>query len=330
MRPTSSLLARALIWIGSACLIYALGGLILGWSDFSSGLLRFPPSGWGPLIGLSLMNYGLRYWRWEIYLRRLGIAIPRSESAALFFATFAMVVTPAKLGEVYKALHLRNRHRIPVDRGLVVLVAERFYDVLAVLLLAAVGACAWSGTLGGVGLRIAAVTAGLLGLGFLRAGRLQKLIVSGVARAPALRNRGVAAGEILDRLRSLTTGGIAAMSVGVSVAAWVCECMGLWLVVRWLGAPIELTTAIFIYAAATLAGSASFLPGGLGGTEAVLILLLADAGVAQGLAVSAALVVRVVTLWLAVALGVAVFLGARGMLTPADGSVLDPVDHEDD
>ena len=54
-----------------------------------------------------------------------------------------------------------------------------------------------------------------------------------------------------------------------------------------------------------LAGAVSFLPGGLGGTEATMVGLLAWSGMALPDAVAATVLIRVCTLWFAVLLGVA-------------------------
>ncbi|MFM8353512.1 MAG: hypothetical protein ACKOBM_01235, partial [Gammaproteobacteria bacterium] len=47
-----------------------------------------------------------------------------------------------------------------------------------------------------------------------------------------------------------------------------------------------------------------FIPGGLGATEAAIVLLLSAAGVGQMDAIAASLVSRSLTLWLAVGIGV--------------------------
>ena len=52
-----------------------------------------------------------------------------------------------------------------------------------------------------------------------------------------------------------------------------------------------------------LVGSLSFLPGGLGTNEAVMIGLLVMNGLPEVAAVSATLICRLATLWFAVALG---------------------------
>jgi uncharacterized protein (TIRG00374 family) len=67
-------------------------------------------------------------------------------------------------------------------------------------------------------------------------------------------------------------------------------------------------TAVGIYAVAVLVGGLSFLPGGVGSTEAVMTTLLATHGYSVSQALLITLTCRLVTLWLAVGLGwIAVF-----------------------
>ena len=53
-----------------------------------------------------------------------------------------------------------------------------------------------------------------------------------------------------------------------------------------------------------LAGAISFIPGGLGATEAVMISILIWKGVGSPEAVASTLIIRLTTLWFAVVLGV--------------------------
>jgi uncharacterized protein (TIRG00374 family) len=96
------------------------------------------------------------------------------------------------------------------------------------------------------------------------------------------------------------------------LCAWGAESMGFFLLMQALGSPLQLSSAVFIYAFSMLAGAVSFLPGGLGGSEASMILLLRLSTVALPIAVSATLLIRLATLWYAVAIGiVALLMGTR-------------------
>ncbi len=307
----ASRLGRAFVVVAGAALLYLLITLAAGWSDTKQALSHLSPSLVPILVGLSLLNYALRFWRWELYRHALQVPLRFGESLALFLATFAMVVTPGKVGELYKAGYLRERHLVPLSTGVPILIAERVLDFLAILALAAAGLAAWQGPLAGLRPSLAVAALILILLLALRSRRLQARLLAVATRAPRLQDCRVALGEALDALQRLSTVRLGSAAFLLSLVAWTAECLSLWFVCASLGTPVTPLTATFVYAVATLAGSLIFLPGGLGGTEGTIIFLLGAAGLASGVAVAAALVVRLATLWLAVAIGVGVFLARR-------------------
>jgi glycosyltransferase 2 family protein len=320
----SSRLGKAFVVIASAALLYLLITLTAGWSDTRRALSHLSRSLIPILVGLSLLNYTLRFWRWELYRRRLRVPLGLGESLALFLATFAMVVTPGKLGEVYKAAYLREKHGVPLSTGIPILITERVLDFMAILALAGAGLAAWHGPLAGLRPSLAVAALILLLLLSLRSRRLQAHLLTLATRAPRLHACRPMLGEALDTLQQLSTVPTTALAFVLSVAAWAAECLSLWFVCASLAAPVPPLTATFAYAIATLAGSLIFLPGGLGGTEGTIIFLLGAAGLASGVAVAAALVVRLATLWLAVAIGVAVFLARRRLFLAGPPRTADP------
>jgi uncharacterized protein (TIRG00374 family) len=108
----------------------------------------------------------------------------------------------------------------------------------------------------------------------------------------------------LGATRALLRPSVLIWGFALGLLAWGFEGAGLGLLASMFpAAALSLTSAMGIYGIAVLIGGLSFLPGGLGSTEAVMTALLA----ANGLTVSQALLVtltcRLVTLWFAVALG---------------------------
>ena len=74
---------------------------------------------------------------------------------------------------------------------------------------------------------------------------------------------------------------------------------------------ISLEFAVFIYALSMLVGGLSFLPGGLGSAEAVMIALLILKGMAMPTAVAATVFIRLATLWFAVLIGLLALYKSR-------------------
>src|SRR5262245_12181728 len=90
---------------------------------------------------LAAANYAVRFLRWQYYLRRVGVTTVRTcDSLQVFLAGFALTVTPGKLGEAVKAVLLRASHRIPMAKTAPIVIAERVTDLVALLLLALLGA----------------------------------------------------------------------------------------------------------------------------------------------------------------------------------------------
>jgi glycosyltransferase 2 family protein len=320
MTMPPNLSGRIFAVAAASAIIYLALALWTGWDDLSSQISRFPRAILPGLVALSFANYGLRFLRWQIFLRALSIRIPRRDSLNLYLATFLMVITPGKLGEVFKAGVLRDRHGVPLGLGLPVVLAERIYDFLGVLLLAAIGLVAWTGPLANLqtGLLVAAsVPAGLLAV---RSERLRGLLLRQATRAPQLARYRIALDQALAALARLLTVRLSLGALALSTLAWGCECLSLWAVCAGLQAHVSVLAAMFVYAAGTLVGSLVFLPGGLGGTEATMIWGLSELGCARDIGVAATLLVRLFTLWLAVLIGLVVHAACRGGFAPTPSS----------
>ena len=315
MRLPRHTLTRAFLVVILTLALYAAGALIIGWEGIMTRLRSVSPLVLAGVALLSLTNYGLRFWRWEFFLRRLQVRIPLRTSLAIYFSAYVMVITPGKVGEVFKAGILKDRHGVRLATGLPVILAERIYDFLGVLILAMGGILFWPGSLSGLTTGLIAATSIPALLLLLRNDRLRRALLEKLGRSPILARKGIALDDALENFGRLLQPGPGTGILLISAISWLCEGIGFALVCRGLHLEAGLGVAVFIYAAGTIVGSLSFLPGGLGGTEATIIWLLGTLlGSTGSGAASAALLIRVFTLWLAVLLGFAVFLASRNLL----------------
>jgi uncharacterized protein (TIRG00374 family) len=114
-----------------------------------------------------------------------------------------------------------------------------------------------------------------------------------------------AGGDGLAALRKLLQPGLLLQATLIGALAWSLEGVSLWLLLRGMGIEaVGIGGATIAHTAAGLIGALTLLPGGLGSTEAgtVGLLALQDVGVAA--ATPATLLIRLMTLWFATALGV--------------------------
>ena len=119
-----------------------------------------------------------------------------------------------------------------------------------------------------------------------------------------------------EGMRHLAAPNVTVVALGLGLAAWFSEGLALWVILDGLDAHLSVLRALSIYAAATLVGAVSALPGGLVGTEGSMVALLQQSGIARGAASAGTLLVRLATLWFAVIIGL-VALACLNRLRPA-------------
>jgi uncharacterized protein (TIRG00374 family) len=299
------LLPRVLLGVAAGLAIYIAFAIWRGWREVGEAMVSF--SWWAALAGLGLAtaNYLVRFVRWQYYLRVLGLQVPTGESFLVFLGGFALTVTPGKLGEAVKAFLLRESRGIPAARTAPIVIAERFTDLVGLLLLAGVGVFTFD-----VDRRFLAVGAALIGVGLLviSVESVAKLAIRMASRVPGVRRFAHRLDTFYASTAALLRPAPLGVAVLLSVVSWAFECLAFWLVVGGFpGAEVKLQAAVFIYAAMTVAGALSFLPGGLGATEAGMLGLLGKlgTGTGRGVSLAAVFVTRLCTLWFAVAVGLA-------------------------
>lgn len=256
--------------------------------------------GWAAILGLSLLNYALRFVRWHVYMRWLGHRVPPLRHLLIYLSGFALTTTPGKAGEGVRALYLA-RLGVSYPHTLAVMFAERFLDLLAIALLSMLVLVVFSGYVLWTVVPIAALVAVLLAL------RRRRLLMAAKRRVadPQTRLARLADGAVsawnhafaLTEWRPLYAGLL------LGLIAWAAEGVSVYVITQRLGLPLALETAIGIYAVSMLVGALSFIPGGLGSTEAAMTLLLKLVGIAASAAIGVVLIARIATLWFAVVLG---------------------------
>jgi uncharacterized protein (TIRG00374 family) len=262
-------------------------------------------------LALAALNYALRFAKWELYLRRLGVRIPLGDSLKIFLSGFSLTVTPGKIGEVLKSYLLRETHGVPMARTAPTVVAERVTDLIACVALALGGV----GVLGG-GQRLLWM-AGALVIVFLVVASWRPLVhalIDASGKLPLVGKMAPKLREFYDAMAELVKPTPLILATLLSIAAWTAECVAFWVVLRGFpGTDASLRLCTFIYAAMTIAGALSFLPGGLLVQEGGMVgLLVATAhGVLKPRATAATFVTRVCTLWFAVLVGLVALVLVR-------------------
>lgn len=265
---------------------------------------------WGLLpaiLGLTALNYLLRWLKWDYYLRYLkqGDGVSRGDSGLIFTAGMVMSVTPGKVGEVFKSYLLKRVNGTPITASAPIVLAERLTDGLAMLLLMALGLTLYPPARPAF---IALVVLTAVGIVILQRRPLFERMVAIVARLPLGAKIAPRLLTIYDSTVRLLHWRILLVSTIISFVSWGFECVAFYYVLVGLGVagtPLLLLQATFIFAASTLFGLVSFLPGGLGVSEVSSVgLLVAMVAISASAATTATILIRFCTLWFGVLLGV--------------------------
>jgi uncharacterized membrane protein YbhN (UPF0104 family) len=260
---------------------------------------------WGLFVaalGLSTSNYLLRFAKWELSLHWLRVrdrapGLSRARSLLIYLAGLSMSVTPGKVGEVLRSMLLSASDDVPFTRTAPVVVADRLTDLVALVLLAAVGVAERPEYVPVLVVTVVLVAVGAVVLG---SPRLLGGVLDGLARVPRLAGLVAKARPLVDSSVTLMKLGPLAWLTVLSVAGWGLECVGFWLLVNGFGGvEASLRTCALLWSAGTLVGALSFLPGGLGATEGSLVVATTRlvSGATQPVALAASLLGRVATLW---------------------------------
>jgi uncharacterized protein (TIRG00374 family) len=313
MTPTTEHLSgwrlRALIFsIGAAVAGYLAFSFWGGWDDVVAAFVKIGLLGTLLALAMSLINYGLRFVRWQLYLNQLGHRVEWLSSLRIYLAGFALTTTPGKAGEAFRGVLLKQ-HNVPFPTTFAAFISERLSDLVAIVLLTLVGLAQYPQARGIVLAGVVGIVVVLVCLSSQTV--LKKLHAWASARQGKLMALMAHVCDMLGEARQCHRPGLLVVATLISVIAWGAEALAFYWVLSWLGADISLSFAIFVYALSMLAGALSFLPGGLGSAEAVMISLLVFKGMAAPAAVAATVFIRLATLWFAVVIGLVALVRSR-------------------
>ena len=281
--------------------VYLMALIWADWGAINGSLKALPLSLWALILGLSLLNYLMRFIRWTIYINKLQptVVIPFVKHLKIYLAGFALTTTPGKSGELVRSLYL-SKLGVQYKNSVSAFFVERFIDLISMLLLSLLCGLIFTQyqkfTLG--------MAPGLLLLFvLLRTNTLWERI-QGVYFRPRpvcifvnkLAKTLVSSSSLLGN-KMLLVGG------GIGIFAWGSEGLALYFICDALDLGIDPLVAISLYSIAVLLGALTFMPGGLGGTEVVMGLMLMAMGASSADALVATLVCRIATLWFAVLIG---------------------------
>jgi uncharacterized protein (TIRG00374 family) len=296
------------------------------WADSDKVGDEFGKLNWslyGGALLLTLGNYALRAGKWHYLIRLLGIDINARDNIRIFTAGLSMTISPGKAGEMLKPYLVSERTGVPMTQTVPALVAERLTDIIAIVILMAlslpsIGSGAEDHTTSLLWICAAIV----LGLSVLASERLSLWFIALISKLPVIKRVSHKI-EMLYRSTRICLSIIPLLvTILVSLIAWALECIGFVLIFDAMGlAEVSIGQATFIYTAGTVVGGlVAILPGGVGAAEGSMIglMLKLPIAISEAQALTAAMLIRIATLWMGVLIGAVALLGLDDLLKSVD------------
>jgi uncharacterized protein (TIRG00374 family) len=289
----------------------------LGNIDISLDTLRrIQPGYLAAAVVVHYSGFIVRGDRWRRLLAAMGHRVSYGYAFSLLLAGwFISALVPARAGDLARAGLLRRDHAIPIASGLGSIAAERAFDALTLVLLAALaGAWAlaghtpvwvWQSAAATVGLFVAAI------VGLIAVPRLEGWLTNLFAW-PLYQKATHFGFDLLRSVRDLGRQPAVLLVVAAqSLYVWLCDVLLAYLLLCGLGTPLPLPVAAFTAMAADLAVTVPVTPGAVGQFEAAFVGLLALFAVPASQASLAVLLNRFISFW--------TFIAFSGLVTYATG-----------
>lgn len=290
-----------IISVIAAIALYFAAILAAGYQEILEALYRLDLLGISVILALSLVNYGLRFWRWHWFVSCQGHPIPPLLHGSYYLSGFALTTTPGKIGEAIRSRYLK-RHGMAYNQSFATFFMERFLDFCTIVLLSTSAVLHFQGYESLMLISLCMMVSALWLLKSGIAGRLLKKLQQRTQN-PRLHKTAETLQNFLLSSVALLKGKLLFGGLMIGIVAWAAEGVAFYLILQYLGVESSLWLAVGIYSISVVAGAVSFIPGGLGSTEAVMGLLLLALGADPATAVAATVICRITTLWFAVILG---------------------------
>lgn len=288
------------------CVLYISAVLLADPEKIYVAISKMSSLNWLLVLSCSLSNYILRFIRWHYYLSYLKHKIPLFQHFLYYMAGFALTITPAKVGETIRSTYLAQ-HGVPYTHSLAMFFTERFLDVVVIALLSLfslqIGLDNASPNINSfIIISVIAIVSFIPLLRQTFVTRFIDVLRSKIAwlRLQSLLQHFI---HLLLKARELFSFKPIYTGIFLGAIAWIIQGIAFHFILSTLNIDISLQQSIGIYAISLLAGALSFIPGGIGTTEAVMTILLTLLGADTATAIAAALISRLSTLWFAVGLG---------------------------
>lgn len=313
-----------------------------------------------PVIGLKVINWGLRYFEWHYFLHIIDVrpilrgetrpplgpnqpaTIRVQDSFILWMASLPFALSPGKMAEVLKALILKSMTHTPITRSTPIIFAERLIDGIAVVVIIGATAILMPSAIFSTDdlstgyIRVVLVGITIFMVGMITAAQFKRaayLLIDVAGRFPVV-------GRFQEEIRTLYDSSYELTKIRhlfnttiFGLGAYFSDCIGFYLILLGLGQEPSTTLfaqATFILGFSVVISAISAMPGGAGGRELTIAVLLGGlVGMEDAALGAAVLLIGIFQIWFGVVIGI--FMGLifnRRLFPPSLKDEIEAYEHQ--
>jgi len=233
--------------------------------------------------------------RWQILLKNVGLKKKLKDlNEIIMMQWFANCIVPAKLGDLYKGYLMRKNYNFPISKTLGTIFVERFIDIvfLSILMIISVYV-SFSGKFPPIiitPLKILVILILILIIAIFvmskKKRKIKKMLPENIKRIFHLFERGVSKSL---RLKDVPLVGF------YSFMQWFTQIIVVYFIALAINLKISFSLVMFITLASALVTAIPLTPAGLGLSELTIAGILVMFDIEKTMAISAALLIRVIT-----------------------------------
>lgn len=308
---TPSLLKKAERWVivlvALTVFITLAVTLTASQKSLADHVYLMPWSGLAVLFIVVVVESFIRSWRYNITAKVLGLKVPYWKMTFYYTVGYGLLPTPGKVGTLIRLWLLNKYHGYTYQRTAPLIVMDLLSDSIGLMSLAALSlaivddprlkAIGWLIGVGlAVGVTMSLITPHLI-TGFLK--KIHRLLGK---PKPQLFERVL---EILHTAKDVLGWKTIAITSSLSFVGWGMVGIAIALMVSQMGYPITAAVGNLAISLSTMGGFLTMAPAGVGGAELGMAGIFGLYGVPLAEAVLATALIRILVLWMLVALGLA-------------------------
>ena len=255
-----------------------------------------------PLILFTIFSsWAILFVRWQILLKKQSISLPLKQNILIYFSGFSLAASPGKSGEFLKSIIMKEKFNIKKSVTIPIIFLERYFDMVGTAIVASFSVLI-------LGIHFSSILAIILGLAALIFLLIYKnsfqIFLKSLGKIKFFSKYTASFENMQEVLKNTHTSKIVITCSALTIVYRIIEAIGIFLIIIAMDVRIiDYFITASTYSLSIIIGTISFSPGGLGVTEGSFGGLLTLQGLEISQALIMAIIVRIFTLWVAIAIG---------------------------